>query len=73
MKEYQAVAVLPDAPEATIAGLLFATMHGLIAMEANGRMHSEKGLQGVEVGLQSLIRLLAVRNSSLPAGAGRFG
>ncbi|MGI4831791.1 MAG: TetR/AcrR family transcriptional regulator [Janthinobacterium lividum] len=64
VQECQAARVLPDAPETTIAGLLFATMHGLIALEANGRMHPEKGLQGVEVGLESLLRFLAPRQSA---------
>ena len=59
VKECQAARTLPDVPETTIAGLLFATMHGLIALEANGRMHPEKGLHGVENGLETLIQLLA--------------
>ncbi len=61
VKECQAARALPDAPETTIAGLLFATMHGLIALEANGRIHPEKGLHGVESGLESLIQLLLPR------------
>ncbi len=61
VKECQAAGTLPDASETTIAGLLFATMHGLIALEANGRMHPEKGLHGVENGLETLIQLLVPR------------
>ena len=59
--ECQAAKVLPSVPHATLAGLLFATMHGLIALEASGRMHPEKGLSGVEVGLETLVRLLNPR------------
>ena len=61
VKECQAARTLPDVSETTIAGLLFATLHGLIALEANGRMHPEKGLHGVENGLETLIQLLAPR------------
>ena len=59
VQECQAARALPDVAETTLAGLLFATMHGLIALEANGRMHPEKGLHGVENGLDALITLLA--------------
>ena len=61
VKECQAARTLPEVPEETIAGLLFASMHGLIALEANGRMHPQKGLHGVENGLETLIQLLAPR------------
>jgi len=50
---------LPDVPKTTLAGLLFATMHGLIALEASGRMHAEKGLSGVQSGLETLVHLLS--------------
>lgn len=59
VQQCQAAGVLPKAPETTIAGLLFATMHGLIALKANGRMHPEKGLSSVETGLNDMVRLLA--------------
>ena len=61
VRECQGAGTLPDAPDTTIAGLLFATTHGLIALKANGRMHPEKGLHGVENGLETLIQLLAPR------------
>jgi AcrR family transcriptional regulator len=44
--ECQSLGELPEAPSATIALLLFATAHGLIAIEANGGLHPEKGLAG---------------------------
>lgn len=59
VQECQAARALPDVPDTTLAGLLFATMHGLIALEASGRMHPEKGLTGVESGLETLVHLLA--------------
>ena len=42
--------------------LMFATMHGLIALKASGRMHAEKGLTGVESSLQLLVDLLSPRS-----------
>ena len=59
VQECQAARSLPDVPTTTLAGLLFATMHGLIALEASGRMHPEKGLSGVQSGLETLVRLLS--------------
>jgi len=59
VQECQAAKALPDAPNTTLAGLLFATMNGLIAMEASGRMRPEKGLTSVESGLKTLVHLLA--------------
>ena len=55
----QAAKALPEVANTTLAGLLFATMHGLIALEASGRMHPEKGLSGVQSSLRTLIDLLA--------------
>jgi AcrR family transcriptional regulator len=59
VQECQTAHILPDVPKATIAGLLFATMHGLIAMEASGKMRPEKGLTNVAGGLETLVHLLA--------------
>ena len=63
VQECQEAQSLPDVPEATLAGLLFATMHGLIALEASGRMHPEKGLTGVQSGLETLVHLLSPRRT----------
>jgi hypothetical protein len=57
VQECQDTHTLPNVPKTTIAGLLFATMHGLIAMEASGRLRPEKGLTGVESGLKTLVHL----------------
>ena len=59
VKECQAAQSLPDIPDMTLAGLLFATMHGLIALQESGRMHAEKGLTGVQSGLRTLVHLLS--------------
>ena len=37
----------------------FATAHGLIAIEANGGLHPEKGLAGAAPGLEFLVQLLS--------------
>jgi AcrR family transcriptional regulator len=68
--ECQSLGELPEArsvystpaatgPSATIALLLFATAHGLIAIEANGGLHPEKGFTGVAPGLELLVQLLS--------------
>ena len=59
VQECQAAQSLPDIPNTTLAGLLFATMHGLIALKESGRMHPEKGLSGVQSSLKTLIQLLS--------------
>ncbi len=51
---------LPNAPSATLASLIFATVHGLISMEAtSGKLHPEKGLSDVESSVDLLLSLLA--------------
>lgn len=57
--ECQSLGELPEAPSATLAVLLFATAHGLIAIEASGGLHPEKGLTGVAPGLELLVQLLS--------------
>ena len=63
VQQCQAVKALPETSNTALAGLLFATMHGLIALEASGRMHAEKGLTTVEIGLKTLVNLLAPERS----------
>jgi hypothetical protein len=43
---------------------LFATVHGLISLEASGRMKREKGLTGVMLSLELLVRLLTPTSNS---------
>ena len=59
VQECQAAQSLPDIPSTILAGLLFASMHGLIALQESGRMHPEKGLSGVQSSLKTLVRLLS--------------
>ncbi len=59
VRECQAAQTLPDIPDTTLAGLLFATMHGLIALQESGRMKPEKGLSGVQSSLKTLVNLLS--------------
>ena len=59
--ECQAEGTLPNAAGPTVASLLFATMHGLIAIESNGGMHSEKGLNGTESSMRAMIELISPR------------
>ena len=59
VQECQAAKTLPSTTHTTLAGMLFATMHGLIALKASGRMHAEKGLTGVSKTLELLIGLLS--------------
>ena len=66
VEECQAAQELPATPKTSLAGLLFATMHGLIGLEASGRMHSKKGLTGVGSSLELLVRLLSPRQRESP-------
>ena len=59
IEECQAAKILPDISGRTLATLLFSTMHGLIAAESTGRMHAEKGVDGVTHGVKILVQLLA--------------
>ena len=68
VEECQATQELPATPKTSLAGLLFATMHGLIALEASGRMHAEKGLTGVGRSLELLVQLLSPHQQELPVG-----
>lgn len=45
--------------EPTVASLLFATMHGLMAIQSIGGMHPEKGLNGKESSLRILLELIS--------------
>ena len=65
VQECQAAQALPDIPDTTLAGLLFATLHGLIALRESGRMHPEKGLSGVQSSLKTLVHLLSPQSSAL--------
>ena len=66
VEECQAAQELPATPKTSLAGLLFAAMHGLIALEASGRMHAEKGLTGVGRSLELLVQLLSPHQRKSP-------
>lgn len=59
VEECQAAGVLPATPHKTLAGLLFASLHGLLAFEANGLTHPEKGFISVSESIDLLIDLIS--------------
>jgi AcrR family transcriptional regulator len=59
VQECQEANDLPAAPSGTLASLIFATTHGLLAIEGNGQLHPEKGLSSVKGSLEILLALLA--------------
>ena len=52
---------LPAVSAAQLAGLIYASVHGLVDLQAGGRMKSGKGFEGVT---QSVDVLLAVLSSA---------
>lgn len=61
VKECQSAGALPQVNEAALSSLLFATMHGLIAVEATRGMHPEKGLSSVASSMSLLLELVNPR------------
>lgn len=59
VSECQQSKQLPSVPPLQLAGLLYASVHGLIDLQAGGRMRSEKGLKGAEAGVLLLLKLLS--------------
>lgn len=57
--ECQSSGDLPETANIALTGLLYASAHGLIDIEAGGRMRREKGLVGVAEGMDLLIDLLS--------------
>lgn len=60
VQECQATGQLPDVPHIALSGLLFATVHGLISLEASGRIKRKKGHAGVVPSLELMVKLLAL-------------
>jgi AcrR family transcriptional regulator len=54
----QRVGDLPGAPSGVLAGIIFATMHGLIDAQSSGRLQEEPGFQGVRSRLELFMGLL---------------
>ena len=60
VRECQVAGKLPDVPHIALSGLLFATVHGLISLEASGRMKRERGHAGIVPSLELMVKLLAL-------------
>lgn len=50
---------LPSVPNVELTGLIYASVHGLIDLQAGGRMRKEKGLANVHEGVELLVKLLS--------------
>jgi AcrR family transcriptional regulator len=59
VRECQSAGKLPGVSHITLSGLLFATVHGLVCLEASGRWTPDKGLTGTNRSLDLMMRLLA--------------
>jgi AcrR family transcriptional regulator len=57
--ECQRAGYLPQVPTVSLASLVYASAHGLIDLQAGGRMRSEKGFAGVMEGVDLLLKVLA--------------
>jgi AcrR family transcriptional regulator len=57
--ECQSAKQLPQVPTVPLAGLIYASVHGLVDLHASGRMRSEKGFRGVAGGVDLLISVLS--------------
>lgn len=58
IEDCQAAGILPPEPTYALAGLVYATAHGLVDLAAGGRIREEKGLAGPEQGISLLLTLL---------------
>jgi len=61
--ECQQAGVLPQVPTPALSGLLYASVHGLIDLQASGRMKSEKGFMNVSEGIALLLKVLTTDGS----------
>ena len=62
--ECQKNGALPGVPTPALAGLLYASVHGLVDLEASGRMKSEKGFMSVSEGIALLLEVLATKRGA---------
>lgn len=58
VEDAQATGDLPPTSTKELAGLIYATTHGLIDLEAGGRMREQKGLSAAEQGVSLFLNLL---------------
>lgn len=65
VRECQAAGQLPQMSDTALTGLIFATVRGLIGLQASGRMHPEKGFAGIDPSLELLVELLS-RTAKVP-------
>jgi AcrR family transcriptional regulator len=61
--ECQQAKVLPAVPTPALAGLLYASVHGLIDLQASGRTKTEKGFMNVSEGIALLLKVLATEST----------
>ena len=61
VQECQSARELPDVSNTSLSGLLYAAMHGLIDLDASGRMRPAKGLASVGHSVDLLIELLSLK------------
>ena len=61
VQECQSARELPDVSNTSLSGLLYAAMHGLIDLDASGRMRPTKGLSSVGHSVDLLIQLLSLK------------
>jgi AcrR family transcriptional regulator len=61
--ECQKAGVLPAVPTPALAGLLYASVHGLIDLQASGRMKSEKGFMSVSEGIALLLKIFSTEST----------
>lgn len=59
----QASADLPAMSASRLTGLIYATVHGLIDLQAGGRLRAEKGLSKASDGVTCLLKIIAPRHS----------
>lgn len=67
----QASKDLPPLPTAKVAGLIYGTVHGLIDLQAGGRLRAEKGLATATEGVETLIDIISA--ASKPQSGQRRG
>ncbi len=58
VEDAQSTGALPPTPTRELAGLIYATAHGLVDLQAGGRMREQKGLSAAEQGVALLLLLL---------------
>ena len=63
--ECQKAGVLPGVPTPALAGLLYASVHGLVDLQASGRMKTEKGFMSVSDGIALLLKVLAIEKDEV--------